>query len=322
MEASYVHWLREKVGTRKIFLPFASVVLRDRQGRILLQRRTDFDLWGLPGGVLELNEDWDSCARRELLEETGLEAGALRLVGVYTDPRYDVTYPNGDQVQQYTVCFEAAVSGGIMRPDGVESSDQVFLESADLVQYKIPIWYQDMINDTLQNRPPVFKPPHSALQTVDQIDNVRPYIGQSLYAGVGASAIVAREDGRILMLQHIGEKGWRPPAGFSDIGENVAQTAVREVLEETGLHVEPLSILAIHATPMLNVVYPNGDQIRNVGVVFRARLLGGSMSIDNQEVSDASWIRPEDIPTLIAPSSRSWFYQKIVDHLHDGCFIC
>ena len=51
-----------------------------------------------------------------------------------------------------------------------------------------------------------------------------------------------REDGRILMLQHAGESHWRPPAGYSDLGENVAQTAVREVWEETELRIKPLRI--------------------------------------------------------------------------------
>ena len=49
----------------------------------------------LPAGMVEPGELLLDCARRELLEETGLTAGELSLVGVYTDPRYDTTYPNG-----------------------------------------------------------------------------------------------------------------------------------------------------------------------------------------------------------------------------------
>lgn len=321
MGTSYVDWLRKRVGTRKVFLAFTSVVARDEHGRILLQRRTDFDLWGLPGGVLELNEDLETCARREMLEETGLEVGQLRLVGVYTDPRYDVTYPNGDQVQQCTICFEGQVTGGQMRPDGVESSDQAFLNSTEMAQYPIPLWYKDMIADAEQNGPPVFKPPYSAEVTADQINTVRPFIGTSIYSGVGASAIIRRDDGRILMLQHVGESGWRPPAGFSDLGENVAQTAVREVWEETGLHIKPVSIIAVHATPQLNVIHPNGDQIRNVGIVFRAQIQGGSLNIDNQEIAAAAWMPAEETVAHVS-NSRRWFYEQILDHLNGGYFVC
>ena len=129
---SYIQWIRGRVGRSKIYLVFATVVLRDHHGHILLQRRSDFDFWGLPGGALEIDEDIETCARRELAEETGLAAGELRLVGVYTEPRYDVTYPNGDQVQQFTICFEGRVSGGRMQPDGRETTYQQFFAPAEL----------------------------------------------------------------------------------------------------------------------------------------------------------------------------------------------
>ena len=45
--------------------------------------------WSLPGGGLELGERAEDCARRELLEETGLESGALRLIGHVDAIHYD-----------------------------------------------------------------------------------------------------------------------------------------------------------------------------------------------------------------------------------------
>ena len=149
MDRSYIEWLRERVGRRKIFLVFGTVVLRDENGRILLQRRTDFDFWGLPGGVMELGEDIEACARRELLEETGLTAGPLQLVGLYTDPKYDVVYPNGDAVQQFTVCLTGQVSGGAMQPDGVETTEQGFFTPAAIAEMNLPLWYPDMVRDTV-----------------------------------------------------------------------------------------------------------------------------------------------------------------------------
>ncbi len=321
MIVSYVEWLRERVGTRKVFLTFATVITRDEHGRILLQRRTDFDFWGLPGGVLELDEGLKTCARRELLEETGLTVGALRLVGVYTDPRYDVTYPNGDQVQQFTICFEGQVTGGEMRPDGLETSEQAFFAIEELESVTIPIWYRDMISDAQGEGRPAFRPPFSLNQTADQIGAVRPFIGNSLYTGVGASAIIEREDGRILMLQHVGETHWRHPAGYAELGENAAQTAVREVWEETALHIKPQSIIAVYAQPQHIVTYANGDRTRIVGVTFRAHLLGGSPKLDGSEIAGMSWMNSEEILAYAHPSRR-WFYEKVLAHLHNGYFVC
>jgi 8-oxo-dGTP pyrophosphatase MutT (NUDIX family) len=63
---------------------FASVVIVDARGRVLLQERDehpdiDPDKWGFCGGHLEPGEDYEAGAYRELAEETGLrlDAGAL-----------------------------------------------------------------------------------------------------------------------------------------------------------------------------------------------------------------------------------------------------
>ena len=72
----------------------AGVIVR-RGGAILLQRREDNGTWGLPGGALEPGETLEQTARRELLEETGLTAGALTLVDVYSGPGFVVRYPDG-----------------------------------------------------------------------------------------------------------------------------------------------------------------------------------------------------------------------------------
>ncbi len=56
-----------------------------RNGRLLVVRRSPNDpygpgLWEIPGGVVEAGETYETAARRELREETGLVGGTLRLV--------------------------------------------------------------------------------------------------------------------------------------------------------------------------------------------------------------------------------------------------
>lgn len=70
-----------------------SVITRLSDGRIVLIRRRDNGLWGLPGGIVDWDEDIVTAARRELAEETGLTLTTVgRLVGVYSatgrDPRF------------------------------------------------------------------------------------------------------------------------------------------------------------------------------------------------------------------------------------------
>lgn len=74
------------------------VVLFDRDDRVLLIRRGNPPFEGayaLPGGFVDVGETVEAAARRELLEETGVTAGKLALLGVYSEPDRD---PRGHTV--------------------------------------------------------------------------------------------------------------------------------------------------------------------------------------------------------------------------------
>ena len=73
-------------------------VVLDRQGRLLLIRRGHPPFKGehaLPGGFVDVGETVEDACRRELMEETGVKAGKLHLVGVFSDPGRD---PRGHTV--------------------------------------------------------------------------------------------------------------------------------------------------------------------------------------------------------------------------------
>ena len=62
MQKDYIRWLREKVGHDLVFLNFAGGCIRNERGEVLLQRRADRDLWGFPGGAMELGESAPAAA--------------------------------------------------------------------------------------------------------------------------------------------------------------------------------------------------------------------------------------------------------------------
>lgn len=93
----YIMDLRKVVGHRKLLMPGAGV-FPIRDGMVLLQRRKDNGLWADHGGSVELSEKVEDTARREMLEETGLLAGEMTFLGIYSGPEMDYVYPNGDQV--------------------------------------------------------------------------------------------------------------------------------------------------------------------------------------------------------------------------------
>jgi 8-oxo-dGTP pyrophosphatase MutT (NUDIX family) len=93
--------------------PSVSALIFDRQGRLLLQQRSDGGQWGLPGGSVEIGESVADAVVREVHEETGLTVSVRRLVGVYSEPGLQVVrYPSGHVWHYVNVCFECATRSG------------------------------------------------------------------------------------------------------------------------------------------------------------------------------------------------------------------
>lgn len=99
----------------------AAGVLVRRDDLLLLQRRGDDGTWGVSGGALEPGETLEQTARRELLEESGLTAGALTLLDVYSGPDFRVRYPDGFEAYVVGATFETTDVTGSLVVDGEET---------------------------------------------------------------------------------------------------------------------------------------------------------------------------------------------------------
>ena len=66
--SGYVERLRACLGPRKVILVYTTALIREAGGRLLFQRRADFEWWGLPGGVLEVGESLADGVVREVRE--------------------------------------------------------------------------------------------------------------------------------------------------------------------------------------------------------------------------------------------------------------
>ncbi|MFQ6009494.1 MAG: NUDIX domain-containing protein, partial [Candidatus Zixiibacteriota bacterium] len=90
------------------------VVVRDDRGWILLEKRHDRGLWGLPGGKIEPGESISEAAMREVKEETGLNVRTERLLGVYSKPKNRIVtfLDSGDVVHLVDILLEATIIDG------------------------------------------------------------------------------------------------------------------------------------------------------------------------------------------------------------------
>lgn len=97
----------------------AGAIIHDRAGRVLLQKRSDYGNWGLPGGGMEPGEAIEDTMIREVYEETGLVVEQYELYSIYSGERMHYTYPDGNEVVFVMFLFHAAVNlEGKLEEDG------------------------------------------------------------------------------------------------------------------------------------------------------------------------------------------------------------
>lgn len=134
--------------------PGVAIVIFNKENQVLLQKRADVNLWGIPSGHVEPGETVEAAAVREVLEETGLKVKILRLIGVYSEPRYQVfQYPDGSVTHFVTCCFQAEVVGGDLTTSSPETLDLRYF-SCDNLPLNIlkmdPLWLEDALAETTQ----------------------------------------------------------------------------------------------------------------------------------------------------------------------------
>lgn len=98
----------------KLRLGCSALILDGTGEKVLLTRRSDNDLWCLPGGAMDPGESAAEACIREVWEETGLRVEVVRLIGVYSDPDQLVIYPDGHKAHIVALSFEARVVGGVL----------------------------------------------------------------------------------------------------------------------------------------------------------------------------------------------------------------
>src|SRR5204863_7160399 len=108
---------------------------------------------------------------------------------------------------------------------------------------------------------------------------------------VGAAVLLTDDAGRLLLLKRSDNLAWGPPGGAVEPGELVEAAARREVREETGLEVRELAFFGVFSGPELFYTYPNGDEIYNVIIAYRAQAIGDAVRL-NEEHTEWGWFAP------------------------------
>ena len=313
---SYLAELRAIVGSRPLFSIGASAIVQDEGGRVLLQRRSDDGLWGLPGGGLEPGETFEQAARRELNEETGLDTPLMFWQAVSGAHLYH-RYPNGDQV--YFVgglsrgrLPAAALNKAVPDADG-ETLELRWFDLSDLPPISANVNRQTLSLLRAEiGLPPLPLEPSPPPPAGEHLRELRALVGPRPLFAPGANVLLRGEAGRVLLLRSADTGLWTLPGGSLELGESFEQAARRELREETGLEVGELRPLELFIGPAYRFTYPHGDVVDNVSQLFEAEYRGETLSLQAGEVTGAAWFAPCELPEdtelsgpLIAANLRS-----------------
>ncbi|MGW7098049.1 NUDIX hydrolase [Streptomyces sp. NPDC054838] len=135
------------------------------------------------------------------------------------------------------------------------------------------------------------------MTTPDYIRAIREAgAGHLLLLLPGVTAVVVDDRDRILLGRRADTGLWSVIGGIAEPGEQPADTAVREVYEETAVRCVPERVVLVE---MLEpITYPNGDVCQFQDITFRCRATGGEPRPHDDELLEAAWFTADALPPL------------------------
>ncbi|HUI02078.1 MAG TPA: NUDIX hydrolase N-terminal domain-containing protein [Acidimicrobiales bacterium] len=116
---------------------------------------------------------------------------------------------------------------------------------------------------------------------------------------IAIGAAVGNDEGELLLVRRADSGVWLYPTGWADVGYSAAEVVVKEVLEETGIEVEPLRLIAV-----LDGLRLGFTRVPLYSLVFHCRAVGGSLQAHPLECTDVGWFGPDNLPSPMAGAER------------------
>ncbi|SDQ18482.1 NUDIX domain-containing protein [Microbacterium sp. cf332] len=124
------------------------------------------------------------------------------------------------------------------------------------------------------------------MATPEFVLELREKIGTAPLPLVGVTAVVFRDE-KVLLGKRADNGSWQPVSGIVDPGEEPADAAVRECLEEAGVVVRAERLALVHQIP--RIVYANGDQVDYLDLVFRCSWVSGDPHPADGELTEVGF---------------------------------
>ena len=145
---------------------------------------------------------------------------------------------------------------------------------------------------------------------IDYLDDPQAPPANSLVPSVNVA--VSDDESRLLMIRRSDNDNWALPGGAMDCGESIADAAVRETKEETGIDCEITGLVGIYTNPRHVILYTSNGEVRQeCSVVFAARAVAGEPT-PSSESSEVRWVAANELDGYtMHPSMR----QRVAHYL-------
>ena len=127
------------------------------------------------------------------------------------------------------------------------------------------------------------------------IAEMRKLVGHRTLIQCAGSILCVDAQGRALLGRRADNHLWGYAGGAVEIDEVVEDCAKRELFEEMGLIAEELEFFCINSGPEAHYIYPNGDEVSNVEVVYLCRRWQGEPACRDGEMLELRFFSPDEI---------------------------
>jgi 8-oxo-dGTP pyrophosphatase MutT (NUDIX family) len=134
--------------------------------------------------------------------------------------------------------------------------------------------------------------------------DLRAIVGHRPLLQVGASVIVVDAENRVLLQLRSDNHCWGYAGGSVELDEVVEDAAKRELFEETGLIAESLELFGVFSGKDTHYIYPNGDEVSNVDIVYLCKAYEGQLTCQEGEVEDLRFFPADALPENLSPPIR------------------
>jgi ADP-ribose pyrophosphatase YjhB (NUDIX family) len=128
---------------------------------------------------------------------------------------------------------------------------------------------------------------------IDYYDDPNAPKANSLVPSV--NVVVTNDAGDVLLIKRSDNDNWAIPGGAIDLGESMAQAAIRETKEESGIDCEITGLIGIYSDPKHVILYTsNGEARQEFSIVLTGRPVGGQPT-PSDESTEVRWVRRDDL---------------------------